>query len=110
MITKKRQGSLLLLYWFPDSPNVLVKRTVVKGTLGGYFLSPTTFHVTNVFTEPEWRNQGVATALFTRLFLELRKNKVTHVTLDDCSDTGRCYLKLGFAYIEHGYPEMELKL
>ena len=105
MITKKRQGSLLLLTCFGG-----VCQTKRVGHLSGFFLSPTTFHVTNVFTEPEWRNQGVATSLFKRLFFELKRNQVTEVTLDDCSDTGQCYLKLGFSYVDEGCPEMQLFL
>lgn len=105
MITKKRQGSMMILHFLGG-----VCSTKQVGCLSGFFLSPKTFHVTNVFTEPEWRGQGIATALFKRLFFELKKNKVTQVTLDDCSDTGRCYTKLGFAYVNEGYPEMELYL
>jgi GNAT superfamily N-acetyltransferase len=105
MITKKRQGSLLHLSYFGG---ICFTKTV--GSLSGYFISPIAFHVTNVFTEPEWRNQGVATSLLKRLFLELRKNNIQKVSLDDCSDTGRCYIKLGFEYVSEGYPDMELCL
>lgn len=105
MITKKRQGSLLTLYYLGGSCG-----TQNVGSLSGYFMSADHFHVTNVFVETEWRNQGVATALFKRLFIELKKNRIHTVTLDDCSDTGRCYTKLGFSYVNEGYPEMELSL
>jgi GNAT superfamily N-acetyltransferase len=98
MITKKREGSLMKLQFLH------------MGTLVGYYLSPLQFHVTNVFVLPEWRNQGIATALFQRLFYELKKNHVHTVTLDDCSDTGRCYQKLGFQYVKEGYPEMRFDL
>ena len=105
MITKSRQGTPLLLTYHSGPCE-----TIKVGTLRGFFMCPTTFHVSHVFTEPEWRNQGIATALFKRLFYELKKNKIQQVTLDDCSDTGRCYQKLGFFYLEDGYPEMMLRL
>jgi GNAT superfamily N-acetyltransferase len=105
MITKKRQGSFLEFFYFGGACS-----TQQVGTLNGFFVSPTEFHVGNVYTKSAWRNQGIATALLKRLLFELKRNKVTNVTLDDCSDTGRCYTKLGFSYLEQGYPEMELLL
>ena len=76
MITKTRQDTTLLLTYF--SGVCLTKKVA---WLGGYFMCPTTFHVTEVFTEPDWRNQGIATALFKRLFYELKKNKIQHTIL-----------------------------
>lgn len=105
MITKTRQDTTLLLTYFSG-----VCQTKKVAWLGGYFMCPTTFHVTEVFTEPDWRNQGIATALFKRLFYELKKNKIQQITLDDCSDIDNYYLKLGFHYLEEGYPEMVMRL
>ena len=97
MITKKRTGPLLVLSYGS------------VGSLEGYYLSPTTFHVTSLYVDPEWRRQGIGTQLLTRCLLELKKNKVQQVTLDDCSG-GRCYTRLGFVYLKPGYPEMVLHL
>lgn len=105
MITKKRVGHWLQLLF-----HGAVCQTKLVGQLAGVFLTPTTFHVTNIFVEPDWRSQGVATRLLQRLVLELKKNRVDTLTLDDCSDTGRLYKKFGFYYIEEGYPEMVLHL
>jgi GNAT superfamily N-acetyltransferase len=105
MITKKRNGTLLSLIYYGS-----VCSTRELGTLQGHFLSSRLFHLTHLFVHEEWRNHGIATALLNRLVYELRKNKIKAVTLDDCSDTGRCYLKFGFSYIEQGYPEMLLLL
>jgi GNAT superfamily N-acetyltransferase len=105
MITKKRVGNLLLLQFFGSGCG-----TRLVGHLSGVFLSRTSFHVTNIFVEPEWRNQSIATSLLQRLVQEMKKNKVCVITLDDCSDTGRCYTKFGFYYLEKGYPEMQLNL
>jgi GNAT superfamily N-acetyltransferase len=103
MITKKRVGPYLHLYYYSGTQQV--------GQLTGCFWdAEQEFHMTNLFVEPEWRNQGIATSLLKRLVTEVKKNKVNLVTLDDCSDTGRCYQRFGFYYVEDGYPEMELRL
>jgi GNAT superfamily N-acetyltransferase len=108
MITKKRSGPLLKLVYYKGT-----YRLKEVGVLYGFYEvsnKPMEFHVTNMFVEKDWRNQGIATALLQRLVTELRKNNVKRVTLDDCSDTGRCYTKFGFSYINQGEPEMELLL
>ena len=105
MITKKRLGHFLELQFYGS-----VCDTKLVGQLAGVFTTPDTFHITNIFVDPDWRNQGIATRLLKRLVAELQKNKVHTLTLDDCSDTGRLYTKFGFYYIEDGYPEMELRL
>lgn len=105
MITKKRLGHWLQLFFFSAAC-----QTKLVGQLAGVFLTPTSFHVTNIFVEPDWRSQGIATRLLQRLVLELKKNRVHTLTLDDCSDTGRLYKKFGFYYIEDGYSEMVLHL
>ena len=105
MITKKRSGHWLQLHFHGSACD-----TKIVGQLAGVFTTPATFHITNIFVEPDWRNQGIASRLLKRLVWELKKNNIYTLTLDDCSDTGRLYTKFGFYYIEDGYPEMELRL
>ena len=108
MITKKREGHLLTLTCFEamSAPHVVPCDT---GVCAGYF-EKNNFYLCNLYVAPQWRKQGIATALLQRLIQECRRNHVTQITLDDCTDNGKCYLKQGFFYIEPGYPEMVLLL
>jgi len=109
MITKKRKGPLLTLSYLHAACGLQE-----VGTLSGYYMMPDYerpthyFQITNVFVAEGWRNKGIGTALLQRMLSDLVKNKIPVVTLDDFSDTGRCYLKFGFTYIVKGSPEMEL--
>ena len=93
-VCKRRRGGYLHLF------------VGEAATLHSFYISSTELRITSLFVQEEFRGQGLATKLLKRAIYEARRNSCSIVTLDDFSDTGRVYLKMGFRYVEEPYPEM----
>jgi len=80
----------------------------IQGSLYGVMVSPDNFYVSNMYVHPACRRQGVGSTLLQHCLDHLPVS-VTTVTLDDCSGPlhgTTLYTRLGFQYVEDGYPEM----
>lgn len=62
----------------------------------------------NVYTYPEYRKRGMATAVMKKLLEEARKINVTSVDLLASEQGVYLYEKLGFQYPMHTYMRMKL--
>lgn len=62
----------------------------------------------------KYRNNGYGTFLLETLIEYCKDNNVIKIELDDMTDNFNCqnniYVKIGFEYINVGFPEMELIL
>jgi GNAT superfamily N-acetyltransferase len=64
----------------------------------------------NVFTYPQYRKKGVATALLARLIEEAKARNLSYIDLS-ASESGKpIYEKLGFKEKKPRFTEMKLKL
>ncbi|MHA2188000.1 MAG: N-acetyltransferase family protein [Candidatus Thorarchaeota archaeon] len=57
----------------------------------------------NVFVEPQFRNQGIATALMTEVLSHCRKKGILKATLHDTDMSSSLYRKLGFTKVKNYY-------
>ncbi len=111
MITKKRSGPYLIL------ERVLEGRVKPVSRLLAVYpdWDTTCMIISGLDTESVYRNQGYASELLRRAIWEARRNGCKVIKLDDCSDAWgedhhNIYVKHGFAYYQHGLPEMYLDL
>jgi GNAT superfamily N-acetyltransferase len=88
----------------------------IVGTSGLVFLhKPASFHVPtgvqayimNMYTLPEWRGRGIATALFEGLLAYVRTTDASSVSLHATQEGRPLYAKYGFVGVD---DEMELSL
>lgn len=68
------------------------------------------FHILNLHTHPDYRNNGYASLLLKFIIQFCSQNMVRLITLDDCSDNYRkpdnIYLEHGFKYLDDGDNRM----
>jgi GNAT superfamily N-acetyltransferase len=57
----------------------------------------------NMFVEPQFRNQGIATFLMTEVLSYCRKKGILKATLHDTDMSSGLYKKLGFTKVENYY-------
>lgn len=55
-------------------------------------------HVMNVYTNPDYRRQGIGRKMMEMLIDEAKERGVTHISLDASPDGAKLYKSLGFAY------------
>ena len=55
-------------------------------------------HVMNVYTNPNYRRQGIGQKMMEMLINEAKARGVTHISLDATPDGAKLYKSLGFAY------------
>jgi GNAT superfamily N-acetyltransferase len=72
------------------------------------FINGKTGTLLNVFTYPEYRNQGIATELLKKIIEEARRENINIISLSSTKDGEKLYKKLGFK--ESEYKEMNIKL
>jgi GNAT superfamily N-acetyltransferase len=72
------------------------------------FVNGKTGTLLNVFTYPEYRNQGIATELLKRIIEKARKENINVISLSSTKDGEKLYKKLGFK--ESEYKEMNIIL
>jgi GNAT superfamily N-acetyltransferase len=72
------------------------------------FMNGKTGTLLNVFTYPEYRNQGIATELLKKIIEEAGKENINTISLSSTKDGEKLYKKLGFK--ESEYKEMNIKL
>jgi GNAT superfamily N-acetyltransferase len=72
------------------------------------FVNGKTGTLLNVFTYPEYRNQGIATELLRRIIEEARKENINVISLSSTKEGEKLYKKLGFKEAE--YKEMNIRL
>ncbi|ULQ61170.1 GNAT family N-acetyltransferase [Brucepastera parasyntrophica] len=72
------------------------------------FVNGKTGTLLNVFTYPEYRNQGIAATLMKKLIEEAKKENISEIELSATKDGEKLYKKLGFK--ESEYTEMNILL
>jgi GNAT superfamily N-acetyltransferase len=72
------------------------------------FINGKTGTLLNVFTYPEYRNQGMATELLRRIIEEAKKESINEIELSATKAGEKIYKKLGFK--ESKYKEMNIEL
>jgi GNAT superfamily N-acetyltransferase len=72
------------------------------------FINGKTGTLLNVFTYPEYRNQGIATELLKKIVEEAKRENINIISLSSTKDGEKLYRKLGFK--ESEYKEMNIKL
>ena len=81
--------------------------TVIEKPANPFFPCGRSGYVLGVFTEPEYRGQGLATQIMTLILQEAKRLQLDTVTLS-ASDMGKpIYEKLGFTVKHSKFPEME---
>jgi GNAT superfamily N-acetyltransferase len=72
------------------------------------FVNGKTGTLLNVFTYPEYRNQGIATELIKRIIEEAKKENINIIQLNATKAGEKLYKELGFKESKH--KEMNIKL
>lgn len=81
--------------------------TVIEKPANPFFPCGRSGYVLGVFTEPEYRGQGLATQIMTLILQEAKRLQLDTVTLS-ASDMGKpIYEKLGFTVKHSKFTEME---
>lgn len=86
---------LLILIEKPYSP---VLKTGIVGEVMG------------VYTEPNYRNKGIATKLMSNMVKYAKENKIDRIDLDASADGLHVYRKVGFSESDSPYVSMRIKL
>lgn len=87
--------ALLILIEKPYSP-------VLKNGIAG--------EVMGVYTEPNYRNKGIATKLMSDMVKYAKENKLDRIDLDASADGLHVYRKVGFIESDSPYVRMRIKL
>ncbi len=73
-----------------------------------HFINGKTGTLLNVFTYPEYRNQGIATELIKKIIEEAKKENISQINLSATKSGEKMYKKLGFK--ESKYTQMNVKI
>ena len=63
-------------------------------------------YIMNLYTLPEWRNQGIATKLMEEIFTFVKKKGINLIRLHTTEGARSTYEKVGFIEVDN---EMELR-
>lgn len=105
----KNLGSSLLAYVGEDKGNIIstVLMVITEKPGNPHFLSGKTGLLLNVYTEPEYRKQGVAGALINMAIEDGKKLDLAYIELSASRAGYFLYKKLGFVEEESKYASMK---